>query len=188
MVSLDNTPFRELLQAHRDYWTKVVGDDKAKIPDLDVYIVNVHPSKRDNIPSDHDGINDRFNDITYSDRNSSYDEMVTDLVTDYNELEDSLNDSIELIHKLKGLKSQFANTSEGTAFQDELKHLLMIAEGKAKTRKERRERYKDLVKGKFKLNQVVRIERSNDIDTSTGQEADYFSKSIQTLLMTLSRS
>jgi NTE family protein len=36
---LNNTPFRELLQAHRDYWTKVIGDDKAKIPDLDVYIV-----------------------------------------------------------------------------------------------------------------------------------------------------
>ena len=68
---LNNTPFRELLQAHRDYWTKVAGDVKAKIPDLDVYIVNVHPSKRDNIPTDHDGVNDRFNDITYSDANSA---------------------------------------------------------------------------------------------------------------------
>jgi NTE family protein len=85
---LNNTPFRELLQAHRDYWTRVAGNVKAKIPDLDVYIVNVHPSKRDIIPTDHDGVNDRVNDITYSDRNSSYDEMVTDVVTDYNELED----------------------------------------------------------------------------------------------------
>ena len=105
---LNNTPFRELLQAHRDYWTRVADNVKAKIPDLDVYIVNVHPSKRDIIPTDHDGVNDRFNDITYSDRNSGYDEMVTDVVTDYNELEDTLNDSIQLIHKLKALKSQLS--------------------------------------------------------------------------------
>jgi NTE family protein len=25
---LSNTPFRELLQAHRDYWTEIVGEDK----------------------------------------------------------------------------------------------------------------------------------------------------------------
>jgi predicted acylesterase/phospholipase RssA len=33
---LSNTPFRELLQAHRDYWARVAGDVKAKIPDLEV--------------------------------------------------------------------------------------------------------------------------------------------------------
>ena len=48
---LNNTPFRELLQAHREYWTRVADNVKAKIPDLDVYIVNVHPSKRDIIPT-----------------------------------------------------------------------------------------------------------------------------------------
>jgi hypothetical protein len=64
-----------------------------------VYIVNVRPSKRDIIPTDHDGVSDRVNNITYSDRNSRDDEMVTDIVTDYNELEDTLNDSIGLIRK-----------------------------------------------------------------------------------------
>ena len=53
---LNNTPFRELLQAHRDYWTKIAGDVKAKIPDLDVYIVNLHPSKKDVIPTDSMGL------------------------------------------------------------------------------------------------------------------------------------
>lgn len=52
----------------------------------------------------------------------------------------------------------------------------MIAEEKSKTRKVRREKYKDLIKGKFKLNHVVRIERTNDIDTRTGKEADFSSK------------
>jgi NTE family protein len=166
----------EVAVAHRDYWTRVAGNVKAKIPDLDVYIVNVHPSKRDIIPTDHDGVNDRVNDITYSDRNSSYDEMVTDVVTDYNELEDTLNDSIGLIRKLKALKSHIVNTNEGAAFQNELEHLLMMTEGKSNNLKRRREKYKDLIKGKFKLDRVVRIERSNDIDTSTGQQADYSSK------------
>ena len=114
---LNNTPLRELLQAHKDYWTRVAGNVKAKIPDLDVYIVNVHPSKRNTIPSDHDGVNDRVNDITYSDRNSGYDEMVTEVVTDYNELEDTLNESIGLIRKLKALQSQIVNTSEGEHFK-----------------------------------------------------------------------
>jgi NTE family protein len=176
---LNNTPFRELLQAHRDYWTKVLGDVKAKIPDLDVYIVNVHPSKKDVIPTDHDGVNDRYIDISYSDRNSRYDEMVTHLATDYNELEDISNDFIELIYKLKGLvKSQLTNTSEGIAFQNELERLLMLREEKKEAQKDRREKYKDLIKGKFKLTKVVRVERTSDIDTRTGREADYSSKHI----------
>lgn len=63
---LSNTPFRELLQAHRDYWKKIVlGKDQNKIPDLDVYIINVHPSKQYTVPAeDHDAIKDRINDIT----------------------------------------------------------------------------------------------------------------------------
>jgi NTE family protein len=75
---LSNTPFRELLQAHRDYWKRVVGEDKDEIPDMEVYIINVHPSKQDEVPTDLDGVKDRINDITLSDRNSHYDEMVAD--------------------------------------------------------------------------------------------------------------
>ena len=164
---LNNTPFRELLQAHRDYWTRVAGNVKAKIPDLDVYIVNLHPSKKDVIPTDYDGVNDRVNDITYSDRNSGYDEMVTDLATDYNDLEDISIDSIQLMHKVKELKTQFTNTSEGMEFQSELEHLLEMVNEKSKDRRARREKYKDLIKGKFRLDCVVRIERANDMDTST---------------------
>ncbi len=42
--------------------------------DLEVYIINLHPSKItiDSIPHDYDGIKDRVNDIVYSDRNSHY--------------------------------------------------------------------------------------------------------------------
>jgi NTE family protein len=60
---LSNTPFRELLQAHRDYWVKVAGNDSHKIPDLEVYIVNVNPSKADKVPKDYNEVNNRQNEI-----------------------------------------------------------------------------------------------------------------------------
>jgi NTE family protein len=42
---LSNRPFRELLRAHEEYWRAVERDNV--IPDLEVYIVNLHPSKID---------------------------------------------------------------------------------------------------------------------------------------------
>ena len=64
---LSNTPLREFLQSHRDYWYKDRGSEK--VPDLEVYIVNVWPSVEKNVPVDHDGVDDRKNDITHSDQN-----------------------------------------------------------------------------------------------------------------------
>ncbi|HEY7078660.1 MAG TPA: patatin-like phospholipase family protein [Nitrososphaeraceae archaeon] len=173
---LSNTPFRELLQAHRDYWVKVASGDTDKIPDLDVYIVNVNPSKVDNVPTDYNEVQNRQTEITFLDRNSHYDEMVAHLATGYNELEETLNDSIGIIRKLKALKSHIINTSEGAAFQKELECLLMITEGTSNDLNHIRKKYKDLIKGKFKLHSVVRIERSNEFDPSTGRELDYSSK------------
>ncbi|MFZ0895749.1 MAG: patatin-like phospholipase family protein [Candidatus Nitrosopolaris sp.] len=63
---LSNTPFKELLQAYKDYWLRIINTDKDKIPDLDVYIVNAHPHKGTTIPDDDlDGVKDRINDITF---------------------------------------------------------------------------------------------------------------------------
>ena len=164
---LSNTPFRELLRAHRDYWVKVAGVDTDEIPELDVYIVNVHPSKRDNILTDYDEAKNRVNDILFSDRNSRYDEMVAYLATDYNELADISKDFTELIDKLEKLtKSHLTHTGE-YKIQTDLEHLLETAEEKRKRWSGESKKYKDLIKGNFRLNQVVRIERANDIDTST---------------------
>ena len=73
---LSNTPLRELLEAHQQYWSDVEKIDK--IPDLEVYIVNVNPSKMDihMLPEDHDGVKDRNNDIIFGDRTSHYDEKM----------------------------------------------------------------------------------------------------------------
>ena len=36
---------KELLESHREYWMNVENKDEA--PDLDVYVVNLHPSSID---------------------------------------------------------------------------------------------------------------------------------------------
>src|SRR5919112_2987870 len=171
---LSNTPFRELLQAHRDYWTKVVGEDQAKIPDLDVYIINVHPSKQDTIPDDHDAVKDRINDIIYSDRNSHYDEMVADLVTDYT----------DLIDRLKELaKTHFKNRDKSDIiFQYEFENLIRTAEAKSTGRTVEHRKYKDLMKGRFKLNKVIRIEHESYADSISGKNADFTYKTIKDLI------
>jgi NTE family protein len=163
---LSNTPFRELLQAHRDYWKGIVGEDKNEIPDLDVYIINVHPSKHDTVPTGYDAVNDRINDITYLDRNSHYDEMVADLVTDYT----------ELIDRLKELaKSHFDNKDESDIFQNEIENLLKTTEAKSRGGTGEHRKYKDLLKARIKLTKVIRIEHESYTDS-------IFSKGAETLL------
>jgi NTE family protein len=172
---LSNTPFRELLQAHRDYWKRVVGKDKDEIPDLDVYIVNVHPSKQDKVPTDLDGVKDRLNDITFMDRNSHYDETVADLVTDYT----------DLIDRLKVLaKSYFENKyKKDIVFQNEFERLLKTIEGKTSGDAGEHRKYKeDLLKGRFRLTKVIRIENDSYKDSISGKVGDFTSQSVRNLL------
>ena len=149
---LSNTPFRELLQAHQDYWKNTVEENISFIPDLEVYLINLHPSKMniDMIPQDYDGIKDRHNDIKYGDRNSHYDQKMADLVTDY----------IDLIQNLKCLAiNHFSNKDESNKFQKDFEELLRTTEGKSKGNTSEHIKYKDLIDGRFKLSKVVRIER-----------------------------
>ena len=172
---LSNTPLRELLQAHRNYWKRVVGEDGDKIPDLDVYIVNVHPSKQDTVPEDYDGIRDRINDLTFSDRNSQYDEMVADLVTDYT----------ELINKLKEFaKKHFENKDESdNTFQNEFRDLLKkTTNEKTKRNTVEDKKYKDLTKGRFKVIKVTRIENESYEDSIYGKVTDFTYKTIESLI------
>jgi predicted acylesterase/phospholipase RssA len=172
---LSNTPFRELLQAHRDYWNGIIVEDNDnKIPDLDVYIINVHPSKQDKVPTDLDGVKDRINDITFMDRNSHYDEMVANLVTDYT----------DLIDRLKELaKSYFENIDKrDIIFQNEFESLLKIVEGKTSRVAGEDRKYKDLIKGRFRLTKVIRIENESYKDSISGKVGDFTSQSIRNII------
>ncbi len=84
----------QLVILHRDYWYKIRGL-KDKVPTLTVGVINVHPTRQTEIPTDHDGVIDRKNDITFSDR-SHRDEGVLLLVSDY----------IDLIRDLKRIAKE----------------------------------------------------------------------------------
>jgi hypothetical protein len=135
----------------------------------------VHPSKQYTVPAeDRDAIKDRINDITYSDRNSHYDEMVADLATAHT----------ELLYNLKELaKRHFKNKDQSdTAFKEEFENILKATGEKSKggsTVEDRK--YKDLIKGRFKVT-VTRIENDTCEDSIYGKGADSTSKTIKELI------
>ena len=78
-IYLSNTPLRELLQAHRDYWFKVRGriDD---IPKLKVYNVDLYPTAEKGTPEGFDEINDIQYDVLFHNK-TRYDERVANIVS-----------------------------------------------------------------------------------------------------------
>ena len=72
---LSNTPLRELLTAHRNYWMEYLRKNRGnknqpfiQAPELEVYIINLHPLAPKDIPQDKDLIDDRESDILFHDR------------------------------------------------------------------------------------------------------------------------
>jgi hypothetical protein len=177
---LSNTPLRELIQSHQDYWKFVenIAGSSDGIPDLEVYIVDVWPSPDDYpLPSDLDGIRDRKNDLTYQDK-TPYDEKVANIVSDYYNLTSALID----LAKEKG-----ATRTDIDAILD--------MQSKSSHRTGERRRYRDLVDKRFDIAKVVRIERSFDrsdisnkwCDFSLGTISNLFNQGIEDALKTLAR-
>ncbi len=166
---LSNTPF---LQAHQRYWLDVVPqtikDNDICVPDLEVYIVNLHPSKQYNLPIDHDGVKDRQNDIIFGDRSSHYDERLAHLVSDLQDFATQMKDlSTESISKVskesdkRKLKGKFDNIIATTSTSKDFK-------GQRCT-------YDVLAK-------VVRIERTNYTNSIFGKTGDFTAKTIDELI------
>lgn len=172
---LSSTPVRELLHAHQEYWKDV--ENINEIPELDVYIVNVHPSKIDigKIPTDHNGVKDRQNDITYSDRNSRYDENITRLIGDY----------ASFVTEMKDLLEEAICKVNDKNDKDVLKRKLndiLVTKTSNKGRKYEARNYEDLIRGRFKLNKVIRIERTNYINSIYGKTGDLTFQTIHKLI------
>ena len=85
---LANTPLRQTIIAHRDYWLRVKKLED-KIPRLRYGIINLHPAKQEYLPSDYDGVVDRKNDIIYHDR-TLFDENIAVIMSDFAALAESL--------------------------------------------------------------------------------------------------
>ncbi len=153
---LSNTPLKELLEAHRDYWVNV--EDQCEAPDLEVYVVNVHPSTIDvvNIPKHLDEVKDRNNDIVYGDRTYN-DQYSASLVTDY-------TDFIRRLREIAG--SHIKDSTDREAFKNEFESLESEpATSTSYTSGESRS-FKDLMTGRSKP-KVQRIERKYNPESST---------------------
>jgi NTE family protein len=172
---LSSTPVRELLHAHQEYWKDV--ENMNEIPELDVYIVNVHPSKIDigKIPTDHNGVKDRQNDITYADRNSRYDENITRLIGDYasfvTEMKDLLEEAICKVNDINDKEILKRKLND-----------ILVTKTSNKGRKYEARNYEDLIRGRFKLNKVIRIERTNYINSIYGKTGDLTFETIHKLI------
>lgn len=188
---LSNTPLRELIGEHLLFWKSKLNINPQhlsadnwsenqtnwKAPDLDVYIVSVWPSKenRNNIPLyDYDLTKDRKNDITHHDK-TEYDEKTATLVTDYIHFIDEMGNLVlKATEKIKdprdimGIKKEFNNI------------LRIPARSMQRTGNERK--YRDLAAGRFGLNQVVRIERTDDPHTISNKWFDFSFSTISQLI------
>jgi len=173
---MSNTPLRELIAKHRSYWEDKIGsdnleetlwrideEDTLKIPDLEVYIIDIWPKKETEIPLDHDGTLDRKNDLTYQDK-TQFDEKVAHRVTDY----------ISLTKKLIRL------AKEKKASEEEIKTILKETTETTRFAKEKKT-CSDLLKGRFHV-KVERIERRDDPHAVSRKWMDFTSDTISSLI------
>jgi NTE family protein len=159
---MSNTPLMQVVILHRQYWLKRKGF-KHTVPRLNIGIINVHPTKQDTIPWDRDGVINRREDITYSDRTYS-DQQALLLVSDYVDLARELIK----IAKDNGVKDDVINS---VLNRKTMNHGLAI----------RPRTYSDILVGQYEIGKIVRVNRKNDEYTISNKIFDFSSKTIDQL-------
>ena len=161
---LANTPLRQTILAHRDYWHQV-RKVKNDIPKLRYVIINLHPATHDYLPSDYDGVVDRKNDIIFHDR-TRYDENVAVLVSDFIRLAKTF---IKLAEE-NGVSKEVIQK-----ILEEETNAVYLATGK-------RWRFEDLLTIAVDIEYVVRFQRKNDSNTIANKTFDFSKATIQQLI------
>ena len=159
---MSNTPLTQVVVLHRRYWLKRMGF-KHTVPRLNIGIINVHPTKQDTIPWDRDGVINRREDITYSDRTYS-DQQALLLVSDYVDLARELIK----IAKDNGVKDDIINN---VLNRKTMNHGMAI----------RPRTYSDILEGQYEIGKIVRINRKNDEYTISNKIFDFSTKTIDQL-------
>jgi NTE family protein len=171
---LSNTPLRELLTAHRNYWMEYLrknrrgrGDELmiTQTPELEVYIVNLHPLTPKDIPQDKDLVDDRESDIFFHDR-TAYDEQVAYAFTDFVNM---TRDLIELARS-NGLSNKVDEILNRKA-----KTIARVGEYRFTTNR-------DLFLGKPRISKVWRIDRLESSDATFGKVTDFTPSTIRKLI------
>ena len=173
---LSNTPFRELLSAHKEYWKDV--EKVGEIPDLDVYIVNVHASKVDAgrvSPEDYDGVKERHTDLKYCDRTSHYDEENAHLIADYAKFCNQLR------HLVDNAISNTNNENEKLQLKEKLNRILSTKSCNENSQGHLT-KYEDLPGNAFNLNVALRVERGSYINDGNSKTGDLTLETITKLI------
>ncbi|HET9806606.1 MAG TPA: patatin-like phospholipase family protein [Nitrososphaeraceae archaeon] len=192
---LSNTPLRELIGQHNTFWKEKIedkGEDivlksiwrnddnedqdnnnkDIKVPDIEkVYIVNLWPKREEQIPIDHDGQIDRQNDILYHNK-TEYDEKVAIFITDY----------IDLVKKIREIALENIDENKKAKLKNDINDFLLNNYAKSKFRKGENRKYIDLLKGRFTINKITRIDRQEDEYATSNKWADFSYKTINQLI------
>jgi len=164
---ISNTPVRELIQAHRDFWHKEKG---AEVPDLEIYVVNLYPNienSQSKSLGDLDLIQDREIDIKFSDKTRG-DLQMASTITDYVDLANNL---IELGLKYTKNDSEFNKAKED----------LLNKHGYSKGRNNQRRKLRELLEGRFRITKIGYVERTDDENTIFGKAFEFSRKTIDEL-------
>jgi NTE family protein len=160
---MTNTPLMQLVLQHRWFWYKTKGL-KDNVPRLGICIVNLHPTRQDEIPVDRDGAINRNNDITFSDR-SSLEESMLLIVSDY----------VNLVNRL-------IKVSTENGVKKEIIDQLLEEKTANPSFFPRIQKYSDLLAGRFQIDELIRINRTNDEHTISNKIFDFSKKTIELLL------
>jgi NTE family protein len=157
-----NTPLMQLVLLHRKYWYRIRGL-KDVVPRLGICVINLHPKKQIEIPMDRDGVINRNNDITFSDR-TQHEEAMLLLASDYIDLVRALMKVAEE----HGVKEDIINNllNQKTRFHGEF----------LKAR-----RFLDIVEGRFQIDEIIEVTRRNDEHTISSKIYDFSEGTIKML-------
>ena len=164
-----NTPLRELIQAHTDYWRnrRTNKKDGQDIPDLEVYIADLWPSELSQQPVsfDLDFVEDRKWDIIFGDR-TDYDEKVANVVSDY----------VDLAKQLRSLAKKKG------ASDDEINDILEKRASSRSRPGHPPRKYANLLDDRFRLTKIVRIDHKDDGNEVVDKVFDYTYKTVGKLM------
>ena len=93
-----------------------------------------------------------------------------------------VSDYIELIKQTRNIAiNTFKTEDEKSKFIKEVDKFLNV-EAKSKTRSGKQRKYKELIKGRFELTKIIRIERKDNLDAIYSKFADFTSETIDELI------
>ena len=175
---LSNTPIRELIQAHKDFWEYRMGSKELEdsileeatfnVPDLELYIVNLLHSDDNVAPSDPDGITERHKDIKLHDQ---YYVKESILLTHYT----------DLIRKLIQLGTSKNNNNNNYGLKNDINRILENYAASIDTT-EIPKKYLDIIKTQFEITRLESIERRDDHDTISAKDGDFTSETVNKLI------